>query len=313
MPRAPVERGPTEKAPSTSHIERFCAPNKTAFLIRIRNRERLIEQNSRPSLPSNHPVIREIVKNRLKARTKMGGLKANQTSTWPCDPITAQKQRHLHKALLLPEGEVGLTGGITMTSTGKGKTASIKWGTGLLPAGYDEDPGAGKFAKVPVAPAPAVPLVKDREMYVTSQQRSFGSVYAPLSKPYDHNNKDKSKMSSLDLVLERRLNLKDEIKALESAISRRIHEMPPVTMNVPSGGGSTLRPSTSLGFTRKTFELKDQSFGSSGGYSRQSMKLVDRPISVRSHRKITGTNVNPGSSFKWSYGFKTTNEIMYAK
>ncbi|GMH47807.1 hypothetical protein TrLO_g3965, partial [Triparma laevis f. longispina] len=129
MPREPVQRGPTEKAPSTSHNERFCGPNKTAFLIRIRNREQMIERNSRTSLPTNHPAIQEIVKKRLKARTKMGGVKANQTSSWPCDPITAQKQRHLQKALLLPEGEV-VGGGVSMTMVGGSRGGKRRGGGG---------------------------------------------------------------------------------------------------------------------------------------------------------------------------------------
>lgn len=239
-----------------------------------------VERNSRTSLPTNHPAIQEIVKKRLKARTKMGGVKANQTSSWPCDPITAQKQRHLHKALLLPEGEV-VGGGVSMAMVGgsrggkrrggggAGGASSIRWGSGLLPAGYDEDPGSGKFAKVPVAPAPAVPLVKDREMYITSQQRSLSSVHAPRSKPYDHNNRDadRGKMSSIDLILERRENLKDEMKAIDEAMDRRKHEMEPVMLTVPAGLGlgGVVRPSTSLGFSRTMFEQKDSTFGRGGG------------------------------------------------
>lgn len=174
-----------------------------------------------------------------------------------------------------------------------------------MPAGYDGEPEAGSYPKVAVAPVPMCPVVPARNMYTTTQHASLSSVYAAPSLPYGRGGQVKS---SVDVLLSRREGLKDELARLDAAISDRRSSADPVLMVVPPDLGFTTamaRPGTALGFSSTSYELVRPG----GGYSLRNARESTRPISVGSHRKIVGTRVNPGGSFKWSMAYKTTNQL----
>ena len=262
------------------------------------------------SLPVDHPGVKAHVSNYIKARSNRGGVKANITSTWPCDPITAIRADHNVRILLNPEVDPSSSPSSRRPPTvGSVRRPKPK----LMPAGYDGDPSPDVYPKVAVAPVPMCPIVPPPNMYLTTQESSLSSVYATPSLPYSRGSKAQS---SVDVLLSRRETLKDEVSALAASIALRKRTQPPVRMVVPPDltfSPTQARPSTALGFTATSYELTCPS----ASYSLRNARTVTRPISVSGHRKMVGTRVNAGGGFKWSMAYKTTNQMtndrVYAK
>ncbi|GMI36530.1 hypothetical protein TrRE_jg10261 [Triparma retinervis] len=218
--------------------------------------------------------------------------RANSTSTWPANPITALREESSQIAILYPDAKGnGIPDGI-----GKRK---------LMPAGYNDKEG---LCNVFVPSAPNVVNIKDQFMYRTSQERSLSQPFAPPPRQYIHNdpNVDRSKFNALDLVLERREKLKDEAKKLEKEISLR--QSTYIPMDPPINDTLKFRPSSKAGFEKTVYRIRPGTKSRAMDMSVDKWEVDRRPISGRTHRVIV-SNIIPGSSFSWSNGYKTSNQI----
>lgn len=246
--------------------------------------------NSRARMPEDHPAVKQRVRNYQIARAKM---KSNCTSTWPADPITTLRTDSALEPILDPS---------SINPSASARRTQRK----LMPAGYNDDEG---ICKVFVPSAPNVCNIKDQFMYRTCQERSLSQPFAPPPIEYkpDNPNLDRAKMTALDLVLERREKLKEEARKLEEEIDVRASSTiipmdPPVNRQLLS-----FRPKSDS-FSKTTFRLRPGTKSRAIDLSVNKWQVDNRPISSKTHRVIV-SNPIPGSSFSWSTGWKTQNQI----
>jgi len=291
MPYAEVVRGPTEKVCSTSHNERFSDYKKTVFLTKIRKREQQIAMNSRPSLPRADPVVATRMRALTLARAKAHAL-TNTCSTWPVNPVTAQRVDAAQSAIVGPS-DVG------PSDAGSGKPKANVDRKKLLPPGYDVRVGDEDF-DISVKCLPHSSILHDPYMYNTCTSLSLSSVYKSKEKPYVHGvTVIKKDSNPLDVVLNKRERMKGEIGVLEGEIDRMRSAQRGnngVVMEAGTGGEDKFRPGSTLGFVRTEA-------GEDGAVTR-------RPVSGRSGRIIL-TRASGGGSFKWSDNYVSDNDVRY--
>ena len=292
---------------------RFIDRNTTAFLINMRRKELICKKlmpptlsglpyqpkhltlplvtdakNARSQIPPDNPLLKQRVRNYLLARSKY---KANCTSTWPANPITALRQDSAQMSILDPDA---------MNKMSEGASKRI-----LMPAGYNDKEG---LCKVFVPSAPNVVNIKDPFMYKTCQERSLSQPFAPPQKQfvYKDPNVDRSKFNALDLVLERREKLKDEAKKLEEEIKLRRNSTY-IPTDPPVNDTLKFRPSSKAGFEKTLYRMRPGTKSRAMDMNTDKWQVDRRPISGRTRRQIV-SNIIPGSSFTWSSGYVTQNQ-----
>lgn len=173
-----------------------------------------------------------------------------------------------------------------------------------MPPGYGEDEG---ICGVTVASYPNMVNVKDPLMYKTCQEHALSSVYAPIQNAYTHNSSqgpNKSKMTTLDVILSRREEYKCMIKSLDEDLERERKSVG-ITLDPPTGTHPLHKPSD-MGFSKTVLRLRNPSpaMRKINVVSLNQLEEVTKPISPKTQRQMK--NPIPGSSFSWSTQYTQT-------